>query len=88
MDHLPRSAATRSKLGRILDLIDGSAIMDVSPLAYYHAAAAARDANRRRDLTARLQGIKTALHPYRVMVAGEGDAIRIFRPDTQQEIRL
>ena len=69
-----------SKIHDILTVIAGEHLMGATPLGDYHAAKAARDAGRIRDIPRRHSTIRRALHSYRVIVSYSGvpgDGVRI-----------
>ena len=78
----------RSKLARILDFIQGSHHMGDDGLRDYFAALAVSNGSRCRANQKRLNVIKSALHPYHVIVSLDGEQVRLYRADLQAEIRL
>lgn len=81
-----------SKVGMILQLIEGSHIMANKPcLGDYHVAAKVRNLLRVKSSNERFAKIKSALHAYRVTVSLESSdpcIIRIRRNDLGKEIRI
>lgn len=80
-----------SKISQVDKLLQGAHVMSDSPLTAYHAAKACIDSNRKVGTDRRFAAIQDATKNFRVMVAivdngrGTRDAIRLYRPDTQQE---
>jgi hypothetical protein len=76
-----------SKVEQILAVIRNSHVMGEDGLRDYHAARAARDANRKGTTQARFSAMKTALKNHRVTVSldsGMG-TIRIRNNETRAE---
>jgi hypothetical protein len=76
---------------QIMNVIEGAHVMPATTqgLAAYHTTQAIKSAMRKRELLGRFNAVRHALNPYRVMVSMTGDgAIRIFRPETKQELFL
>lgn len=72
----------------IMKLIDNTHCMDRDGLRVYHTAKRVRDCKRIKTSWLRLGEIRKALKNYRVVVTLDygKDAVRVFRPDTQQEM--
>lgn len=77
-----------SKIGTICELIQGAHVASSDGLHDYHVAREVINGAHCRSLSKRFSAIRLALHPYRVMVSIDGDTVRIYRPDTQSEVRL
>lgn len=75
-------------IGQVTDLIHDAHVMGSDPLHDYHVAREVRNTMRVKLLSKRFSIIRSALHPYRVMVSIQGNQVRIYRPDTQAEIRI
>ena len=85
-------ASNPSKVGELTKLLKGAHVMGDNAstgLAAYHAAAACINATRKRGVGAQFIAIRQALNSYRVVVSlADDDRIRIYRPDTGQEMFL
>lgn len=85
-------ASNPSKVGELTELLKGAHVMGDNAstgLAAYHAAAACINATRKRGVGAQFTAIRQALNSYRVVVSlADDDRIRIYRPDTGQEMFL
>lgn len=85
-------ASNPSKVGELTKLLTGAHVMGdnaMAGLAAYHAAAACINATRKRGVGAQFTAIRQALNSYRVVVSlADDDRIRIYRPDTGQEMFL
>jgi hypothetical protein len=80
-----------SKVAVISGILKGSHVMGDTPqlgLAAYHDAKACVNAMRRVGWDRRMNMIRKHTKNYRVMVALTDGGIRLFRPDTKQEIVL
>lgn len=64
-----------SMVGDIRRLIDGAHVMGPDGLRDYHAAAAAVNACRKHDFSARLAGVRKALKNYNVQVFARDNGI-------------
>jgi hypothetical protein len=78
-----------SKVGKILEFIRGSHVLNTDGLSDYYPAAKVRDLLRVKNPVERFTKIKTTLNPYRVTVTLESDErIRIRRHDIGKELFL
>jgi hypothetical protein len=80
-----------SKIEQVTRLLKGSHVMGDTPntgLAAYHDAKACVNAMRRVGWERRFTIIRQHTKNYRVMVSLNDNGIRIYRPDTQQEMIL
>lgn len=76
-----------SKVSMLSKLLDGTHVMEpANGLKSYHAAREVINASRMRDAYLRNSKVKSLLKNFRVMVSMQGDATRIYRPDTKQEL--
>lgn len=76
-----------SKVSVLSKMLDGTHVMEpTNGLKSYHAAREVIGASRMKDAYLRNSKIKSLLKNFRVVVSMQGDATRIYRPDTQQEL--
>lgn len=72
---------------QIKQLIEGAHCMGSDSLKDYHVAQETKSALRKQNFVERFYAVKNALHTYRVMVTiKDGSKIRIYRPETHQEL--
>ena len=68
-----------SQIGKLTAFVTGLHVMGKDGLRDYHAAKAALDANRRRDMGDKVAGIKHALKNHRVTVGVWCGAVTVRR---------
>jgi hypothetical protein len=80
-----------SMISQVDKILQGAHVMSDNPLTAYFAAKACVNANRKVGVERRFNTMRMATKNFRVMLSivdnGRGirDAIRLYRPDTQQE---
>ncbi len=76
-----------SKVSVLSAMLDSTHVMEPNNgLKSYHAAREVIQAGRIKDTYQRVAKVKRILHSFRVIVSLVGDTVRVYRPDTQQEV--